>query len=103
MADDPRPTTDVSRTPDRSTTPSRIGEEQLAPGQPGALQYDYTNFYFGAGDDAFALLEPFQEWWEEVKPAGYYQYELPLLSAPSTRVDVRDTKTGEIRRGLVNF
>ena len=70
---------------------------------PQALEYDYTNFYFGAGDDPFALLEPFDEWYTQVKPAGYYQYELPLLSAPSTTVDVRDTLTGDIRRGLVNF
>ena len=104
MAVDPRSTTDAPPTSDAPRAPSRIGGgEPLAPGQPGAMQYDYTNFYFGAGDDAFALLEPFQEWWDEVKPAGYYQYELPLMSAPSTRVDVRDTKTGEVRRGLVNF
>jgi glycine C-acetyltransferase len=67
------------------------------------LDYDYTNFYFGAGDDPFALLAPFESWWREVQPRGYYQYELPLHSAPATRVDVEDTKTGEIRRGLINF
>lgn len=67
------------------------------------LDYDYTNFYFGAGDDPFALLEPFEAWWTEVHPRGYYQYELPLHSAPSTQVDVEDTKTGEVRRGLINF
>ncbi len=68
-----------------------------------ALDYDYTNFYFGSGDDAFALLEPFAEWWGQVQPQGYYQYELPLHSAPSTRVDVEDTKTHEVRKGLINF
>lgn len=77
--------------------------ESDAPATPGAMEYDYTNFYFGAGSDAFALLEPFDDWWREVKPAGYYLYELPLHSAPGTRVDVEDTKTGKIRRGLVNF
>ena len=78
-------------------------EAQVEQAKPGALEYDYTNFYFGAGDDAFALLEPFDDWWSAVKPAGYYLYELPLHTAPGTRVDVEDTKTGEIRRGLVNF
>jgi glycine C-acetyltransferase len=67
------------------------------------MDYDYTNFYFGAGDDAFAMLEPFKEWWGQVHDRGYYQYELPLHSAPSTRVDVKDTKTGELRKNLVNF
>lgn len=78
-------------------------EQSLAPSEPGAMEYDYTNFYFGAGDDPFALLEPFDDWWKQVKPAGYYLYELPLHTAPGTRVDVEDTKTGEIREGLVNF
>ncbi|MGD2069587.1 MAG: aminotransferase class I/II-fold pyridoxal phosphate-dependent enzyme [Gemmatimonadota bacterium] len=67
------------------------------------MDYDYTNFYFGTGDDPFALLGPFEEWWEKVRPRGYYQYELPIHTAPSTRVDVEDTKTHEIRRGLINF
>ena len=70
---------------------------------PSALEYDYTNFYFGAGDDAFALLEPFDDWYRQVRPEGYYLYELPLHTQPGTRVDVEDTKTGDVRRGLVNF
>ena len=73
------------------------------PTVPGAMEYDYTNFYFGAGDDPFALLEPFDDWYSQVEPAGYYLYELPLHTQPGTRVDITDTKTGEIRRGLVNF
>jgi glycine C-acetyltransferase len=73
------------------------------PTVPGAMEYDYTNFYFGAGDDPFALMGPFDDWWNAVRPGGYYLYELPLHSAPSTRVDVEDTQTHEIRRGLVNF
>jgi 8-amino-7-oxononanoate synthase len=90
--------TDVFPSP-AVTSPSRIGEEETRP----AMQYDYTNFYFGAGDDAFALLDPFDQWWAEVEPEGYYQYEAPLQSAPSTRVDVLDKKTGKVRRGLINF
>jgi glycine C-acetyltransferase len=90
----------------RATTANRVdldASESSPAATPGAMEYDYTNFYFGAGEDAFALLEPFDDWWREVKPAGYYLYELPLHTAPSTRVDVEDTKTGEVRRGLVNF
>jgi len=67
------------------------------------LDYDYTNFYFGTGTDPFALVAPFSEWWDQVRPRAYYQYELPLQSAPATRVDVKDTKTGELRRDLINF
>ena len=67
------------------------------------MDYDYTNFYFGAGDDAFALLQPFDDWWREARSSGYYLYELPIHSRPGTRIDVEDTKTGELRKGLVNF
>jgi glycine C-acetyltransferase len=78
-------------------------EGATLPTVPAAMEYDYTNFYFGAGDDPFALLEPFDDWYSQVQPAGYYLYELPLHTAPGTRVDIKDTKTGEMRRGLVNF
>jgi 8-amino-7-oxononanoate synthase len=71
--------------------------------QSDPMDYDYTNFYFGAGDDPFAMLEPFQDWYSQVRNRGYYQYELPIHTAPSTRVDVEDTKTHEIRKGLINF
>src|SRR5438552_13603007 len=94
---DPKPT-DVLAQPAVDAR-SRLGEEGTRP----AMQYDYTNFYFGAGDDAFALLDPFDQWWAEVEPEGYYQYEAPLQSAPTTRVDVLDKKTGQVRKGLINF
>jgi glycine C-acetyltransferase len=91
--------------PPVSTGTNRIREtDEALPSQTvNPMDYDYTNFYFGAGDDPFALLEPFEAWWGSVHPRGYYQYELPLHSAPATRVDVEDTKTGELRRGLINF
>jgi glycine C-acetyltransferase len=84
---------------------NRIGDEarDIPSAEVDALDYDYTNFYFGAGDDPFALLEPFESWWRQVQPRGYYQYELPMHSAPATRVDVEDTHTGVVRRGLINF
>ena len=85
------------------STPQEPMTTDTPPAAPGAMEYDYTNFYFGAGEDPFALLGPFDDWWREVKPAGYYLYELPLHSAPGTRVDVEDTKTHEVRTGLINF
>jgi glycine C-acetyltransferase len=91
----------------RAPTARRIDVDGAGPDSepriPSAIEYDYTNFYFGAGDDAFALLEPFDDWYQQVRPEGYYLYELPLHSQPGTRVDVEDTKTGEVRRNLVNF
>jgi glycine C-acetyltransferase len=64
--------------------------------------YDYSNFYYGAGDDPLNLLPPFNEWYREAKPNGYYLYAEPLESAPTTKVRVRNGKTGEVRE-LVNL
>ena len=70
---------------------------------PLAMQYDYTNFYFGSGDDAFGMLDPFDEWWRDAEPAGYYLYGLPMQGEPGTRVNIRDTKTSEVHSDLLNF
>lgn len=106
MSDDKKGSATASEV-EATEPPKRIadGVDQVnePPSAPGAMEYDYANFYFSAGDDAFALLQPFDDWWKEAKPSGYYLYELPLHTAPSTRVDVKDTKTGELREGLVNF
>jgi 8-amino-7-oxononanoate synthase len=64
--------------------------------------YDYSNFYYGAGDDPLNLLPPFNEWYREARPNGYYLYAEPLESAPTTKVRVRNGKTGEVR-DLVNL
>src|SRR5688572_18967599 len=64
--------------------------------------YDYSNFYYGAGDDPLNLLAPFSEWYSEALPAGYYLYSEPLSSAPGTDVRVRNRKTGEIQ-DLINL
>ena len=107
MSDSTRESSAVRPEVESKAPLSRMGMEeadaQAKPAVPAAMEYDYTNFYFGAGEDAFALLDPFEDWWTQVKPAGYYLYELPLHTAPGTRVDVKDTKTGELRKGLVNF
>jgi glycine C-acetyltransferase len=65
-------------------------------GKSSFSDYDYSNFYDGAGDDPLNLLVPFRQWWAQAKPAGYYLYQEPLSSAPTTRVRVRSGKTGQI-------
>ena len=95
--------TEIEAESHTSRIEGEMAEKSHRPTVPAAMEYDYTNFYFGAGDDPFALLHPFDTWWSQVKPEGYYLFELPLHSQPGTRVDVEDTKTGDILRGLVNF
>ena len=58
-------------------------------------EYDYSNFYYGAGDDPLNLLKPFARWYRDARPNGYYLYQEALGSAPSTHVRVRNGKTKE--------
>jgi glycine C-acetyltransferase len=58
-------------------------------------EYDYSNFYYGAGDDPLNLLRPYADWYREARPAGYYLYMEALANAPTTRVRVKNGKTGE--------
>jgi glycine C-acetyltransferase len=70
--------------------------------KPAFNEYDYSNFFYGAGDDPLHILRPFNEWYDEAFQNGYYLYEEPLHSAPTTRVHVEDRKTGDIR-DLINM
>ncbi len=86
---------------DRDVRPPPAAE---TPGLRPRNDYDYTNFYFGAGTDPFGILEPFGEWWKDAEfGGGYYLYALPMASAPATRVAIGDPKTRETLRDLVNF
>jgi 8-amino-7-oxononanoate synthase len=67
-----------------------------AENKPAFAEYDYSNFYYGAGDDPLNLLKPFAEWYEEALPNGYYLYSEPMFTAPTTRVKVKNRKTGQI-------
>ena len=64
--------------------------------------YDYSNFYYGAGDDPLNLLGPFNQWYREARQYGYYLYSEPLSTAPTTRVKVKNTKTGQVQ-DLINL
>ncbi len=66
-------------------------------GRPAFSDYDYSNFYYGAGDDPLNLLTPFRDWYQEALPNGYYLYSEPLATAPTTRVRVKNRKTGEVQ------
>jgi glycine C-acetyltransferase len=75
------------------------------PGQVSTkvTDYDYSNFYTGAGDDPFAILDPFDDWYVEAGPAGYYLFGQPMQTAPGARVDVVETKNRKNLENLINF
>jgi glycine C-acetyltransferase len=64
--------------------------------KPEFSEYDYSNFYYGAGDDPLNLLRPYADWYREARPAGYYLYMEALANAPTTSVRVKNGKTGQM-------
>ncbi|MGH7721002.1 MAG: aminotransferase class I/II-fold pyridoxal phosphate-dependent enzyme [Gemmatimonadaceae bacterium] len=53
-------------------------------------EYDYSNFYYSAGDDVLAILEPFNAWYGGARPHGYYLYGQPMSTPPTTRIDLEE-------------
>ena len=68
--------------------------QKQATEKPEFSEYDYSNFYYGAGDDPLNLLRPFADWYRDARPSGYYLYAEALGSAPTTHVRVKNGKTG---------
>src|SRR5262245_20940637 len=84
-----------------SSTMEAAQKKDAAP-KSSFAEYDYSNFYYGAGDDPLNLLGPFNNWYQEALPNGYYLYSEPLSTAPGTRVVVRNRKTGKLQE-LINM
>src|SRR5262249_58967258 len=70
----------------RGTGVSREGDMEAAQKKEADKSvfsdYDYSNFYYGAGDDPLNVLPPFSEWYREARPNGYYLYAEAVESAP---------------------
>jgi 8-amino-7-oxononanoate synthase len=72
---------------------ARVEEEQSPRGAGAATNvsdYDYSNFYYSSGEDIFAILEPYNDWWAQAKPDGYYLYSQPMSTPPQARIDLEE-------------
>lgn len=64
--------------------------------------YDFSNFYFGSGDDVYDTIRSFNQWWDEAFAGGYHIYREPFTSAPGTHISIRSNK-GKQLDGLLNL
>ncbi|MBV6441044.1 MAG: aminotransferase class I/II-fold pyridoxal phosphate-dependent enzyme [Haliscomenobacteraceae bacterium CHB4] len=64
--------------------------------------YDFSNFYFGAGDDVYDTIRSFNQWWDEAFAGDYHIYREPFTSAPGTHISIR-SNLGKQIDGLLNF
>jgi len=74
--------------------------QQHLQGDP--FDYDYSSFYYSSSDDAFTILEPYTEWYDQAQLRGYYLYGQPMSSRPMTRVELQE-KLEQRRLNLLNL
>jgi 8-amino-7-oxononanoate synthase len=70
-----------------------------------ANDLDYSNFFWGSGKDPFDILDHFDDWFDDARPAGYYLFDgsCCLTGAPRPRVDVEDHLHHARFNGLINL
>jgi 8-amino-7-oxononanoate synthase len=52
--------------------------------------YDHSSFYYSSSDDIFAILEPFNVWFDNARSQGYYLFSQPMSTAATTRIDLEE-------------
>jgi 8-amino-7-oxononanoate synthase len=52
--------------------------------------YDYSSFFYSSSDDPFAILEPYNEWYNKALQQGYYLFSQPMSTPPQNRIDLTE-------------
>jgi 8-amino-7-oxononanoate synthase len=73
------------------------------PAPPAANDLDYSNFFWGSGKDPFDILDPFDDWFVEARPQGYYLFGQPMTGTPKSRIDVVEQLHHEHLTNLINL
>ena len=64
------------------------------------LDYDYSSFFYSSSDDPFAILEPYNEWYNRAVPQGYYLFGQPISTPPDGQVMLTEMRDGTSLRLL---
>jgi glycine C-acetyltransferase len=83
--------------------PAKANPAPVEPAASTANDLDYSNFFWGSGKDPFDILGPFDDWFDEARPAGYYLFGQPMSSAPRTHIDVVEQLHRQRLNGLINL
>ena len=54
------------------------------------LDYDYSSFFYSSSDDPFSILEPYNEWYNQAVPEGYYLFAQAMSTPPRGAVDLTE-------------
>lgn len=56
--------------------------------------YDYSNFYYSASDDLFAIFGPYDDWWYgSARKNGYYLFSQPMSTKPGPQINLEEQLT----------
>ena len=77
-------------------------EARVEPMAASVLDYDYSNFFYHANDDPFAILEPFNEWVKAALPQGYYLFSQAMSTPPEGEIRLTEGLHGRQLR-LINL
>jgi 8-amino-7-oxononanoate synthase len=79
-----------------------MGTHVDAQTSPNVSDYDYSNFFYSSSEDPFAILEPYNEWFDRALPQGYYLYAQAMSTPPHGEITLTEGLGGE-RLRLVNL
>src|SRR6476661_7679657 len=54
------------------------------------LDYDYSSFFYSSSDDPFSILEPYNDWFNQAVPEGYYLFAQAMSTPPRGAVDLTE-------------
>jgi glycine C-acetyltransferase len=52
--------------------------------------YDYSSFFYSSSGDPFAILEPYNEWFERAYLQGYYLFSQAMSTPPQGRIQLTE-------------
>jgi glycine C-acetyltransferase len=94
---------DQAHKSDDAASTDEVQKQRTPTAHRPELEYDYSNFFSGAGDDPFDVPKLFDNWYSEARDAGYYLFGQPMRTGPLTRVDITEKKHHEKLDNLINF
>jgi len=67
-----------------------MGTRVEAPASMSASDYDYSSFFYSSSDDPFAILEPYNEWYDRALEQGYYLFAQAMSTPPNGEVHLTE-------------
>lgn len=64
--------------------------------------YDFSNFYFGSGEDVYEIIRTYNRWYRKAYRGGFHIYQEPFSSAPDTVISLESNLDGPLK-GLLNL